>query len=370
MATTTTNQTQGSTITPPPMDFNLGKKPKNIEERLDEMGKASISTNFGGTAQPQTTSPASNNEGAGNQVAPSDEDIAKIYDGQLDELQKMQAKYKDKDMIEAEELARKDPSKTVEQHLAELHKKREKREKSARIISAVGDGLAALSNLFFTTQYAPNMYNAENSMSASTKAAQDKLKAQRDADRDKYLEYALKIGNLEAGKAKTLRELEAQAEQRRMAREKAQREREAADRQAALHPYALQKAESDAHTAGYKATEAQAQAEAAPEYYAARTEAERARADASRASAAASYATASGSNKTKHHFNGQEYASDRDYKRAVLKEARRRGIAVQEDVPGAIGTAPKKRDRNVDDIAAEVENAIEAEANTPPSRRN
>ena len=43
----------------------------------------------------------------------------------------------------------------------EQRKKRERREKSKKIIAAVSDGISALSNLYFTSQYAPNMYNHE-----------------------------------------------------------------------------------------------------------------------------------------------------------------------------------------------------------------
>lgn len=327
-----------------------------------------------------------NNEGTGNVVtpttsapataAPSNEEISALFDKQLTDLQAMRDRYKDKDMIEAERQAQKDPTyatatkekqeRLVAERLKEIQRKREKREKAARVISAVGDGLSALSNLFFTTQYAPNMYNAENSLTGAAKARQDELRKQRDADRDKYLEYSLKVGDLETGKAKTLRELEAQQEKMKMAREDARRKEEAAQREAALHPFKVQQAEAEAQAAGHKATTAEAEANAAEGYYAARTDNQRASAQSHRASASASYATATGANKTKHHFNGQEYASDRDYKRAVLREARKRGVSVQEDVPGGIGQPARKRDRNIDDVAAEVENLIE---NTPPSQR-
>lgn len=47
---------------------------------------------------------------------------------------------------------------THEPETDEQRKKRERREKSKKIIAAVTDGVRALSNLYFTTQYAPNMY--------------------------------------------------------------------------------------------------------------------------------------------------------------------------------------------------------------------
>ena len=59
-----------------------------------------------------------------------------------------------------------------------------------------------------------------------TDARQEKLKAEREANRDKYLNYSLRIGDLQNDRAKTVREIEAQAERIRLAREKADREKE------------------------------------------------------------------------------------------------------------------------------------------------
>lgn len=110
----------------------------------------------------------------------------------------------------------------------EERKKRERREKSKRIIAAVSDGISALSNLYFTSQYAPDMYNHEKgSMTNAVDARLERLKAEREKNADKYLQFSLKLGDLENERAKTLRELEAQQERQKLAREKAQREAEA-----------------------------------------------------------------------------------------------------------------------------------------------
>lgn len=130
------------------------------------------------------------------------------YDNQINILKKAQADYASANETEEE------------------RKKREKREKSKRVIAAVGDGIRALSNLYFTSQYAPNMYNQNDSQLAKVDARQEKLKAEREANRDKYLNYSLRIGDLENDRAKTVREMEAQAEKLRLAREKADREQE------------------------------------------------------------------------------------------------------------------------------------------------
>ena len=64
----------------------------------------------------------------------------------------------------------------------------------------------------------------------------DKLKAEREANADKYLQYSLKIGDLQNDRAKTLREMEAEQEKRKLAREKAQREQKEHGWLAALQP--------------------------------------------------------------------------------------------------------------------------------------
>ena len=75
-------------------------------------------------------------------------------------------------------------------------KKLRRRQKIEGIISGISDAAQAVSNLWFTSQYAPNMYNPKEGMSAKAKERFDKEKAQREADADKYLQYALTIGKM------------------------------------------------------------------------------------------------------------------------------------------------------------------------------
>lgn len=74
-----------------------------------------------------------------------------------------------------------------------------KRERRAKIFSAIGDGLSALANVYFTSKGAPDMYNPSTSMSAKTKAYWDKLNAERKANEDKYND--LLLGAYKADKA-------------------------------------------------------------------------------------------------------------------------------------------------------------------------
>ena len=75
-------------------------------------------------------------------------------------------------------------------------KKLRRRQKIEGIISGVSDAAQSVANLIFTHHYAPNMYNPKEGMSAKAKERFDKEKAQREADADKYLQYALTIGKM------------------------------------------------------------------------------------------------------------------------------------------------------------------------------
>ena len=63
---------------------------------------------------------------------------------------------------------------------------REKRERRNAMFSAIGDGISALSNLYFTTKGAPSSYDASNSLSERAKARYDQHMAQRNAREDAW----------------------------------------------------------------------------------------------------------------------------------------------------------------------------------------
>jgi hypothetical protein len=175
----------------------------------------------------------------------------------------------------------------------EERKKRERSERSKRIVAAVSDGLQALSNLLFTTRGAPNMYDhREASQLTPLQEKLEKLKAERQANADKYLQYSLKVGDLQNDRAKTLRELEEQQERMRLAREKAQREQEAHGWLAALQPDKLREQAGKATKAEQEGITATEEAKNAPELYKAKVDTEKARGEAARASATNSYASA------------------------------------------------------------------------------
>lgn len=160
--------------------------------------------------------------------------------------------------------------KLVAQHEPETKEQREKRErkeKAKRIISAVGDGIAAMGNVYFATKGAPNMYNAENSTYKAVNAHLDKLKAEREANADKYRQFAMKLGDMINQRAATVREMEAEAEKRKIAQAQEARAIEAHKWQAALQDDAQREAKAKADKAQSDADTAQAEANASKEYY-------------------------------------------------------------------------------------------------------
>lgn len=64
--------------------------------------------------------------------------------------------------------------------------KEKKKQKRDQIFAAIGDGISALSNLYFTTQYAPNMYTGKDTMSERTRVRYDKLMKDREANQRAY----------------------------------------------------------------------------------------------------------------------------------------------------------------------------------------
>lgn len=263
----------------------------------------------------------------------------------------------------------------------EQRKKRERREKSKKIIAAVSDGISALSNLFFTAQYAPNMYNHEKgSMTTALNKRLDQLKAEREKKRDQYLNFSLKLGDLETQRAATLRELEAQQERQKLAREKAQREAEKHGWLAALQPDKLREQKGKADRAEQEAITAQAKAEAAPELQQAKLATERARKGSLDASAANSRASAAAHNRS----NVSEFSAwdenGREHKfrtkGAADAYAKQHGTWQEEDVSETTNTetrrtpGSKPQQRTSTKTKKSGHPARPApEDNTPPSRR-
>lgn len=150
----------------------------------------------------------------------------------------------------------------------EAERKKEKREK---LFSAISDGISSMANLYFTTKYAPNMFNPNRGASKRTNERWEKLAAQRNANMRAYLDGLMKAkaydDNHNDNERKWQRQLTIDAEERK--RKDAEGKRKDADekrrqakekRDADLHTYAVRKAESDAQTAETEAKYAEQKA--------------------------------------------------------------------------------------------------------------
>lgn len=121
----------------------------------------------------------------------------------------------------------KDAAERTRGETEEERKRRQKRERSRKVIAAVTDGLAALSNLWFTSQYAPNMYNhKEQSQLDGLQRHYERMRAEREANRDKHLQYALRLGDVYNARAAALAARKARAEAARQAAAKDARDAE------------------------------------------------------------------------------------------------------------------------------------------------
>lgn len=148
----------------------------------------------------------------------------------------------------------------------EEQKKRLRKEKSKKIVAAVTDGLRSLSNLYFTTQYAPNMYDQQkDSMLKPYEERLEKEKKEREARQDKYDTLNLRLAENEINASKTMQELQARHEQQRLAREKAAREQEQHYWEGLLMPNKYRKGVAEADGAEADATKKGIDAEFAPQ---------------------------------------------------------------------------------------------------------
>ena len=173
----------------------------------------------------------------------------------------------------------------------ELEKER-KKQRREQIFAAIGDGISALSNLFFTTQYAPNMYRPVETQSEKTKKRWDKLAAERNANMTAYIN-----GLMRARQADDTYNDNERAWQRQLGLDKIKQQRDkAADaraeakekRDAEMHDLNKQLRNNQITQAEYEAKKAEVEARYAPQLEESKIGRNRAAAGASNASARAS----------------------------------------------------------------------------------
>ena len=252
----------------------------------------------------------------------------------------------------------------------ELEKER-KKQRREQIFAAIGDGISALSNLFFTTQYAPNMYSGRNTASQRTRERWDKLAAERNANMTAYIN-----GLMRARQADDEYNANERAWERQLGLDKIKQER---DKAADARAEAKEKRDQDMHElnmllrdnqiteAEYKARVAEVGAEYAPQLEQSKINRNRAAANASNASAGASRSRAryydrggSSGNRYYGEFQGKTYKTQADYEKAVLDAARDAGVDIYdtEVTERNFKGEPRKQrrvKRSIAAIAAEVD---------------
>lgn len=170
----------------------------------------------------------------------------------------------------------------------ELAKER-KKQKREQIFAAIGDGISALSNLFFTTQYAPNMYTGKDTMSERTRVRYDRLVKEREGKEKEYYEGLMRAKQADAEEAdrerKWQRQLGIDDYNRKRNDAKDERDKQMFELNLQLQNHKISAAEADAKRKGIEAKYAE-------ELEKAKVETEKARGTAQRAGASASNARA------------------------------------------------------------------------------
>lgn len=111
---------------------------------------------------------------------------------------------------------------------------REKKEKRQALFSAIGDGISALSNLYFTTRYAPDSFTPSRAMSPTTRARWDRLRAEREANRRQYVDGYLRALQLDDADYRYERSWQHQMQREKLADDRADAAEKRAERQAYL----------------------------------------------------------------------------------------------------------------------------------------
>lgn len=141
------------------------------------------SPNVQTTTHPSTTGNTTTTPTGSNSDGGKDKDAVAVDTEPQDSKKKSAMSYAD--MFAAME-PYKEPTKE------ELEKER-KKEKRERLFAAIGDGISALSNLFFTTQYAPNMYDPnKETNSEKVENYWTNLRKEREANRRRYVDGYIK----------------------------------------------------------------------------------------------------------------------------------------------------------------------------------
>ncbi len=220
-----------------------------------------------------------------------------------------------------------------------------KREKREKMFAAIGDGISALSNLYFTTKGAPNMYSPRETQGSKVASYWEKIRQDREAARRRYVD-----GYMKAWQADSLAAIRKQNADAQQAAKEAEAKRKDDLASAQGEVFKARAAKDAAATAlsektleymnsyGWPLKQAKAQAEI--DLLKARTDQSEASAAKQRASAGGKSGSGksggkSGSGKSggKYYgtFNDVAYKTKADYDRAVVSYANENKIPLTYD---------------------------------------
>ena len=249
--------------------------------------------------------------------------------------------------------------------------KREKREKREAMFAAVGDGISALSNLYFTTRYAPNAYDGSKGLSARARERWDRLRKEREANDKAYFDGYLQAMAKDEARDGDERNWRHALEREKIADErykiKAGQDKALADLNEQLKRHQITAAEWEAERKRVLAETAAETESLKQENLRAGVRQKDAAAGASRANAGASTAKAEyyrsgggkgSSGRVKHRFMGKDYASDKDYVKDVTEAARQYNERHKKD-DGFVGI--RMTGRKAEEFAGEVETRLAQE---------
>lgn len=335
-----------------------------VEQQQAQQAPTPASTgNF--TPNVQTTTHSSTASTTGNTTTTptgSNGDVGKDKDAAAVDTEPQDSKKKSA-MSYADMFAAMEPYKEPTKEELEKERKKEKRE---RLFAAIGDGISALSNLFFTTQYAPNMYDPnKETNSEKVENYWTNLRKEREANRQRYVD-----GYLKAKQADDLHAIQQQNADVAEAYKKSEAERKAkaqeisnARIQAMTDLYNEKakgigktnetqvkylEAKIDALNRGLDIKEATARAEIAYK--------EAMRNKANRTGSGGKSGVSKSGGKPYATLNGVPYASKADYERAVVSYAKQYGIPLQYKKKGGVGGMTETTtNRTIASLASDVE---------------
>lgn len=142
----------------------------------------------------------------------------------------------------------------------EERKKRERMERSKKVIGAVTDGLRALGNLLFTAKGAPSMYDPNSSMIKVADKKAKEAEAKRDAKDKERLAILERLGNMKLERDKFNMTADELKQRMKLANEKAQREWQQQKWLEELQPDKVREQKGKADKAGADAETAQTNA--------------------------------------------------------------------------------------------------------------